>query len=136
MICLTHREEHQGGYRVIEINAAQGFVDFENGLRLSLRETIGPSPIGNLVLFYPYAAAGEPVLEDLKRLLRVSRMIRAWWLRTLCVSAPPDGRPKAIPVRGRRRRLSEQSVSHADRREHMDPYRRRPCACGCREVAS
>ncbi len=39
----THREEHQGGYRVIEINAAHGFVDFENGLRLMLKETIGPS---------------------------------------------------------------------------------------------
>jgi len=39
----THRDEHQGGYRVIEINAAQGFVDFENGIRLTVRETIGPS---------------------------------------------------------------------------------------------
>lgn len=39
----THRDEHRGGYTVVEINAAQGFVEFENGLRLSLRETIGPS---------------------------------------------------------------------------------------------
>jgi hypothetical protein len=31
-------------------------------------------PIGNLVLFYPYAAAGAPVLEDLKRLLRLSQI--------------------------------------------------------------
>lgn len=39
----THRDDHQAGYRVIEINAAQGFVDFENGIRLTLKETIGPS---------------------------------------------------------------------------------------------
>ena len=39
----TKRDEHQGGYRVIEINAAQEFVDFENGIRLTLKETIGPS---------------------------------------------------------------------------------------------
>ena len=39
----TRREEHQGGYRVSEINAAQGFIDFENGLRLMLKEIIGPS---------------------------------------------------------------------------------------------
>jgi type III restriction enzyme len=39
----TKRDEHKGGYKVIEINAAQGFVDFENGIRLSEKETIGPS---------------------------------------------------------------------------------------------
>jgi type III restriction enzyme len=39
----THREEHQAGYRVTEINAAYKFVEFENGLRLNLKETIGPS---------------------------------------------------------------------------------------------
>ena len=39
----THREEHLGGYRVAEINAAENFVEFENSLRLTLRETIGPS---------------------------------------------------------------------------------------------
>lgn len=38
----TQREEHRG-YRVTEINAGEGFVEFENGLRLSLKETIGPS---------------------------------------------------------------------------------------------
>jgi len=31
-------------------------------------------PIGNLVLFYPLADAGAPVLEDLKRLLKVSQI--------------------------------------------------------------
>jgi len=39
----THRDEHQGGYRVIEINAAEKFIEFENGLLLWLNETIGPS---------------------------------------------------------------------------------------------
>ena len=39
----THRDEHQGGYRVSEINAAQKFIDFENGIRLTIKETIGPS---------------------------------------------------------------------------------------------
>jgi len=39
----THRAEHRGGYRVSEINAADGFVEFENGLRLSLTETLGPN---------------------------------------------------------------------------------------------
>ena len=38
----THRDEHQG-YVVSEINAAEKFVEFENGLRLWLNETIGPS---------------------------------------------------------------------------------------------
>ena len=31
-------------------------------------------PIGNLVLHYPYSDAGSPVLEDLKRLLKLSRI--------------------------------------------------------------
>ncbi len=39
----TQREEHRGGYKVVEINAAEKFVEFENGLRLWLNETIGPS---------------------------------------------------------------------------------------------
>ena len=39
----TKREDHQAGYKVIEINAADGFVEFENGIRLWENETIGPS---------------------------------------------------------------------------------------------
>jgi len=39
----TGREEHRGGYRVIEINAAGHFIEFENGLRLHEEETLGPS---------------------------------------------------------------------------------------------
>lgn len=39
----THRDEHQGGYIIAEINAAEKFVEFENGIRLWLNETIGPS---------------------------------------------------------------------------------------------
>ncbi|MAT84852.1 MAG: hypothetical protein CMQ43_00590 [Gammaproteobacteria bacterium] len=31
-------------------------------------------PIGNLVFFYPWSEAGEPVLDDLKRLLKVSQI--------------------------------------------------------------
>ncbi len=31
-------------------------------------------PIGNLVLFYPLADAGKPVLEDLKKLLKLSQI--------------------------------------------------------------
>lgn len=31
-------------------------------------------PIGNLVLWYPFADAGEPVLDDLKHLLKVSQI--------------------------------------------------------------
>lgn len=38
----TKRDEHQG-YIVSEINAAEKFIEFENGIRLSLHETIGPS---------------------------------------------------------------------------------------------
>lgn len=39
----TKREEHLGGYVASEINAAYGFVEFENGVRLYTDETIGPS---------------------------------------------------------------------------------------------
>ncbi|MEN4099938.1 MAG: DEAD/DEAH box helicase family protein, partial [Anaerolineaceae bacterium] len=39
----TQRDEHKGGYKVVEINAAEKFIEFENGLRLWLNETIGPS---------------------------------------------------------------------------------------------
>jgi type III restriction enzyme len=39
----TKREEHKGGYRVVEINAAQKFIEFENAIRLTPKETIGPS---------------------------------------------------------------------------------------------
>jgi len=38
----TGREEHRGGYRVSEINAAQGFIAFENGIRLHEEETLDP----------------------------------------------------------------------------------------------
>jgi len=31
-------------------------------------------PLGNLVLRYPYSAAGKPLLEDLKKLLKVSKI--------------------------------------------------------------
>jgi type III restriction enzyme len=37
----TKRTRHQAGYRVIEINAKDGFVDFENGIRLSLHDQYG-----------------------------------------------------------------------------------------------
>jgi len=39
----TKRDEHKGGYIVVDINAAQNFVEFENSLCLWLNETIGPS---------------------------------------------------------------------------------------------
>ena len=38
----TGREEFAEGYRVDEINAAQGFLEFENGLRLTLGRYVGP----------------------------------------------------------------------------------------------
>jgi type III restriction enzyme len=38
----TGHEEHRGGYRVSEINAAGRFIEFENGIRLGEEETIGP----------------------------------------------------------------------------------------------
>ncbi len=31
-------------------------------------------PLGNLVLWYPYDNVGKPLLEDLKRLLKVSQI--------------------------------------------------------------
>lgn len=43
LFAKTGRDEHRGGYRVSEIHAGQNFVEFENGLRLWLNETIGPS---------------------------------------------------------------------------------------------
>ncbi len=39
----THREEHRGGYKVVEINVRDNFVEFENGIRIVAKETIGPS---------------------------------------------------------------------------------------------
>ncbi len=39
----TGRDEHQGGYVVSEIHAGAGFVEFENGVRLRLDDTIGPN---------------------------------------------------------------------------------------------
>ncbi len=38
----TGRDEHQGKYKVAEIHAGEGYLEFENGLRLYLNETIGP----------------------------------------------------------------------------------------------
>lgn len=39
----TKRDEHKGGYIVVDVNAAQNLMEFENGIRLFLNETIGPS---------------------------------------------------------------------------------------------
>lgn len=39
----TKRDEHKGGYVVADVNAAGNFLEFENGIRLFLNETIGPS---------------------------------------------------------------------------------------------
>lgn len=43
----THREEHKGGYKVREIRRSdsnqQGYIEFENNLRVTLNETIGAS---------------------------------------------------------------------------------------------
>jgi type III restriction enzyme len=39
----TGRDEHQGGYKVVEINARDQFIEFENGIHIVARETIGPS---------------------------------------------------------------------------------------------
>lgn len=39
----TQREEHKGGYKVVEVNAKDQFVEFENGIRIIAKETIGPS---------------------------------------------------------------------------------------------
>jgi type III restriction enzyme len=38
----TGRDEHADGYRVTEINAGDGWVEFENGARLELNGTSGP----------------------------------------------------------------------------------------------
>ncbi len=38
----TGRDEHRAGFRVSEINAAQGFVEFENGERLTVGQYLGP----------------------------------------------------------------------------------------------
>lgn len=38
----TRRDEHRGGYRVSEINAAGHFIEFENGIRLYEDDTTGP----------------------------------------------------------------------------------------------
>src|SRR6185503_13671729 len=43
LFAKTKRDEHKGGYVVMDVNAAGNFVEFENGLRLYLNETIGPS---------------------------------------------------------------------------------------------
>ena len=37
----THRDEHKTGYKVREINARDGFVEFENNIRLSLLDQFG-----------------------------------------------------------------------------------------------
>lgn len=39
----TKRDEHQDGYVVEEINAAEKFVQFKNGVRLNLGDTLAPS---------------------------------------------------------------------------------------------
>lgn len=39
----TRRDEYKGGYVVVDVNAAGNFLEFENGIRLFLNETIGPS---------------------------------------------------------------------------------------------
>lgn len=39
----TKRDEHKGGYVVVDVNAAGNFIEFENSIRLFLNETIGPS---------------------------------------------------------------------------------------------
>lgn len=38
----TGRDEHEDGCRVSEINVGQGFIEFENGLRLTLGQYVGP----------------------------------------------------------------------------------------------
>ena len=42
LFAKTGREEHQDGYRVTEINAGEGFITFENGLRLTRGQYVGP----------------------------------------------------------------------------------------------
>lgn len=43
LFAKTKRDEHKGGYVVVDVNAAGNFLEFENGIRLFLKETIGPS---------------------------------------------------------------------------------------------
>ncbi|MFZ5821821.1 MAG: DEAD/DEAH box helicase family protein, partial [Chloroflexota bacterium] len=43
LFAKTKRDEHKGGYVVVDVNAAGNFLEFENGIRLFLNETIGPS---------------------------------------------------------------------------------------------
>ncbi|RJP54465.1 MAG: DEAD/DEAH box helicase [Anaerolineaceae bacterium] len=43
LFAKTKRDEHKGGYVVVDVNAAGNFLEFDNGLRLFLNETIGPS---------------------------------------------------------------------------------------------
>ena len=38
----TGRPEHKGRYKVVEIHAGEGYVDFENGVRLRLDEEMAP----------------------------------------------------------------------------------------------
>lgn len=38
----TGRPEHKGRYKVVEIHAGEGYVDFENGVRLRLEEEMAP----------------------------------------------------------------------------------------------
>lgn len=40
---ITRRDEFKDRYRVVEINAAEEFLLFENGLKLRLNDTLGPS---------------------------------------------------------------------------------------------
>jgi len=42
LFAKTGREEHRDGYRVAEINAGSGFIAFENGLRLTRGQYVGP----------------------------------------------------------------------------------------------
>ncbi len=39
----THLDEHRDGYKVQQIHAGERFLEFANGIRLHLDETIGPS---------------------------------------------------------------------------------------------
>jgi len=43
LFAKTKRDEHKGGYVVADVNAAGNFLEFDNGIRLFLNETIGPS---------------------------------------------------------------------------------------------
>ena len=39
----THCKEHEGGYKVVNIHAGEKYLEFDNGIKLHLNETIGPS---------------------------------------------------------------------------------------------